>query len=85
MAIIRLGLEQQSMNAEERTKEIFSQALERKSPGERENFLAEACKDEPEMRSQVESLLRAHEQAGISSARLSNCHRLTLNWSLPER
>src|SRR6266567_3195349 len=52
------------MNAEDRLKEIFSQALERKSPGERENFLAEACKDEPEMRSQVESLLRAHEQAG---------------------
>src|SRR6266853_3490333 len=52
------------MNAEERLKELFAQALERKTPEEREEFLAEACQDQPEMRSQVESLLRAHEQAG---------------------
>ncbi len=52
------------MKVEERVKEVFSQALERKSPAERERFLAEASKDEPELRSQVESLLKAHEQAG---------------------
>src|SRR6266567_760325 len=54
----------ETMTAEERLKELFSQALERKSPAELENFLAEACKYQPELRSQVESLLRAHEQAG---------------------
>src|SRR6266852_6085336 len=52
------------MTAEERIKEIFSQALEKQPPAEREKFLAEACKGQPELRAQVESLLRAHEQAG---------------------
>src|SRR5215467_6918125 len=52
------------MNAEERLKELFVQALEYKSAAEREKFLAEASKDQPELRSQVESLLRAHQQAG---------------------
>src|SRR6266478_6981255 len=52
------------MNAEERLKELFAQALERKTPVEREEFLAEACNDQPGLRPQVESLLRAHEQAG---------------------
>src|SRR5216684_2075951 len=47
-----------------RLKELFSQALERKSPAELENFLAEACKDQPGLKEQVDSLLRAHEQAG---------------------
>src|SRR5215471_17776595 len=51
------------MNAEERLKELFGQALECKSSAEREKFLAEACKDQAELRSQVESLLQAHEQA----------------------
>ncbi len=48
----------------ERIKEIFSQALEKKSPAERESYLAEACQGEPELRQQVESLVQAHEQAG---------------------
>src|SRR6266571_4828372 len=52
------------MKPEDRLKELFVQALERKSPAERENFLAEACKEQPGLRSQVESLLQAHEQAG---------------------
>ena len=52
------------MKAEERIKEIFAQALEKKSPVEREEFLAEACQGEPELRREVESLLRAGEQAG---------------------
>ena len=48
----------------DRIQEIFAQALERKSPAEREKFLAEICRGDPELRAQVESLLRAHEQAG---------------------
>jgi hypothetical protein len=52
------------MKAEERTKEIFAQALERKSPAERESYLAEACHGDSELRREIESLLRAGEQAG---------------------
>src|SRR5690242_21353181 len=53
------------MKAEpDRIKGIFAQALERKSPAERESFLAEACKDQPELRQEVESLIQAHEAAG---------------------
>ena len=52
------------MKAEERIKEIFAQALEKKSPAEREKYLAEACQGDPELRQEVESLLRAGEQAG---------------------
>src|SRR5215475_2204651 len=52
------------MNAEKRLKELFAHVLEQKTPAEREKLLAEASKDQPELRSQVESLLRAHEQAG---------------------
>ncbi len=48
----------------ERIKETFSQALHQRSPAERERYLTEACRDEPELRRQVESLLLAHEQAG---------------------
>jgi serine/threonine protein kinase/tetratricopeptide (TPR) repeat protein len=47
----------------DRIQTILAQAL-RQAAEERENFLAEACKGEPEMRSQVESLLQAHAQAG---------------------
>ena len=52
------------MKAEERIKEIFAQALERKSPAEREKYLAEACQGDQEWRREIESLLRAGEQAG---------------------
>jgi serine/threonine protein kinase/tetratricopeptide (TPR) repeat protein len=48
----------------EQFREIFSRALEKQSPPERERYLDEACQGEPELRQQVESLLRAHEQAG---------------------
>lgn len=51
------------MKPEEQIRELFSQALER-MPAERGAFLEEACKDRPEVGSQVESLLRAHERAG---------------------
>ena len=48
----------------ERIKEIFALALEKKSPAERESYLAAACQGRPELRQQVESLLQAHEHAG---------------------
>jgi hypothetical protein len=48
----------------ERIQEIFALALEKKSPAERERYLAEACQGNLELRQQVQSLLLAHEQAG---------------------
>jgi serine/threonine protein kinase/tetratricopeptide (TPR) repeat protein len=48
----------------ESIKEVFSQALLKKGPAEREQYLAAACEGQPELRQQVESLLQAHEQSG---------------------
>ena len=53
----------------ERIKEIFSLALQKKSPAEREHYLAGACQGQPELRQQVEALLQAHEQAGAFLAK----------------
>src|SRR5215471_14232359 len=52
------------MNAEERLKELFAEVLQRKTVAEREEYLAEACQGEAELRQQIDSLLLAHEQAG---------------------
>jgi eukaryotic-like serine/threonine-protein kinase len=52
------------MKAEKRIKEIFGQALEKTSPAERDKYLAEACQGDQALRREVESLLRAGEQAG---------------------
>jgi hypothetical protein len=41
----------------DRIKGIFEQALERKSPAERNSFLAGVCNDQPELRREIESLL----------------------------
>lgn len=46
-----------------RVREIFEQALER-APEERNLFLEEACREDEEIRKQVDRLLRAHEQSG---------------------
>jgi len=48
----------------EQFREIFARAMEKKSLAERERYLTEACQGEPELRQEVESLLRAQEQAG---------------------
>src|SRR5262245_12388207 len=48
----------------DRIIEVFSQAKAKAAGEERERFLAEACQNEPELREQVESLLRADEEAG---------------------
>ena len=47
-----------------RIQEIFAEALLEGSAEARERFLDEACAGAPELRAQVESLLRAHDQAG---------------------
>jgi hypothetical protein len=52
------------MNAMERIKEIFSQAIGKKAGPGRDGFLAELCRGDQELRHQVESLLRAYEGAG---------------------
>jgi WD40 repeat protein/serine/threonine protein kinase len=52
------------VKVEGRIKEIFALALERKAPAEREKYLAEVCQGDPELRREIESLLRAGEQAG---------------------
>src|SRR2546430_1899235 len=46
-------------------KQIFQSALER-NPAERSAFLSQACADDPALRSQVESLIASHDQAGDS-------------------
>src|SRR5439155_17796232 len=43
---------------------IFLQALERASPAERAAYLDRACGGKPELRAEVEALLRAHEKSG---------------------
>src|SRR3954468_16924362 len=45
-------------------KSIFGKALEIDSPAEREAYLARVCGDDPGLRAEVESLLRAGEAAG---------------------
>ncbi|CAN5578775.1 hypothetical protein BH20ACI3_BH20ACI3_39560 [soil metagenome] len=46
-------------------KQIFQSALER-NPAERSAFLSQACADDPALRSEVESLISSHNQAGDS-------------------
>jgi hypothetical protein len=43
---------------------IFLHALECASAAERAAYLDRICRDNPQLRAEVESLLRAHEQAG---------------------
>jgi hypothetical protein len=52
------------MTKQDRIREVFSHAREKTSPPEREKYLAEACQGEPELRREVESLLKADEEAG---------------------
>ena len=52
----------------DRVKRVFQAALER-SPETRAAFLADACGDDAPLRVEVESLLRAHEQAGSFAER----------------
>ena len=51
-------------NTQGRLKAIFSSALARNTPEERQRYLTEACGDNQDLRNRVESLLAAHDQAG---------------------
>ena len=46
------------------TRSIFERALEFAQGGERKAYLDDACAGRPELRTQVESLLKAHGDAG---------------------
>src|SRR6059058_2133395 len=45
-------------------RDIFIAALQKEDPAERQAYLDEACARQPELRQQVENLLRLHEGAG---------------------
>jgi serine/threonine protein kinase/uncharacterized protein HemY len=45
-------------------KSIFAEAIEKKSPKERAAFLDEVCKGDSDLRSKVEDLLKAYNEAG---------------------
>ena len=45
-------------------KSVFLEALEKRTPEERRAYLAQVCGASPELRTEFESLLRAHEAAG---------------------
>ena len=46
-----------------RAKQVFHDALEKTGP-ERARFVSAACADDLELRTQVEALLKAHDDAG---------------------
>jgi serine/threonine protein kinase len=48
----------------QRVKDIFLVAAEKAGPGERKEYLREACGGDAALRQRVEALLRRHEQAG---------------------
>src|SRR5712691_13080043 len=52
------------MTSADRLIEVFNEAKARPAGAERERFVAEACRDEPELKEQVLALLQAHEGAG---------------------
>src|SRR5438105_14086795 len=45
-------------------RDIFIAALQREDPAQRRAYLEEACARQPDLRRQVEQLLRLHEGAG---------------------
>ena len=52
------------MTSADRLIEVFNEAKTRPAGPGRERFLAEACRDSPELKAQVVSLLQAHDGAG---------------------
>jgi serine/threonine-protein kinase len=54
----------------QQVKQIFQSAIERQ-PGERDGFISQACANDPELRSEVESLISSHNQAGDSVEELA--------------
>ena len=52
------------MASADRLIEVFNEAKARPAGAERDQFLSEACRGDPELKEQVLSLLQAHEGAG---------------------
>lgn len=51
-------------NADHRIEDLFHDALKFKSPVERNDFLEQSCFNDPDLRTQVDQLLQAHDKAG---------------------
>src|SRR6185295_7656001 len=51
------------MERRQQVEQLFHAALDRE-PAERDTFLSQACRTDPELRAEVESLISAHEQPG---------------------
>jgi len=51
-------------NPNENVERIFSRAIEKASPRERDAYVASACGDDTELRDRVDALLAAHDSAG---------------------
>ena len=49
---------------ENRDRELFNLALEQKTPAERSAYLDSACGNDPALRTRIEALLRASDEAG---------------------
>jgi serine/threonine protein kinase/WD40 repeat protein len=53
------------MNEEQKNiKSIFSEAIEKPTPEERENYLKKVCGNDAKLRERVENLIRSYEKAG---------------------
>src|SRR4051794_4118641 len=68
------------------TRSVFERALELAQGGEREAYLDHACTDKPELRAQIDSLLKAHDEAGsFLDGPAYNGHRTTETEPIAER
>jgi hypothetical protein len=55
-------------NDPQRLESVFHEALSKTSPQERSDYLDDVCRESPELRDEVESLLAAHAQPDGSPA-----------------
>ncbi len=63
-------------------RDIFIAALQKEDPAQRQVYLDEACAQQPELRQQVENLLRLYESAGSFLAKPAAEPAAT--WALPD-
>jgi len=64
-------------------KRVFGQALELRSPGDREDYLDQACGSDAHLRAEVESLLQAQEDAAGFFKRISPAPVIGVPTALP--
>jgi eukaryotic-like serine/threonine-protein kinase len=53
-------------------RELFCEALDRKTSREQAEYLDQTCQGRPELRARVEALLRAHDEASVFLQESSN-------------